>query len=163
MAKVTGQQLVNWFMRLRGKPYVFGTEQDGKPPDKITSEDCSEGTQNTADQNGVIPHLPDGARNQWRHCRDHGLEISLEDAYTTPGALLFRITPDGDHVAMVRGVKGRADKKRDGSPGAIDNKEHWLTIEARGKAWGVGCWEADRPGFMFAALIPGVDYGPEWE
>lgn len=153
--KPTGQQLVDWEMKLRGKPYIFGTEQDGKPVGKITAEDCSELQQNAAQQNGVHPPLPDGARYQQAHCREHGLEISLEDAYSTPGALLFMGDP-AHHVAMCQGVKGKADSHR------IDDKEHWLTIEARGKAFGVGCWEADR-GFDGAALIPGVDYGPDWE
>jgi len=152
----TGQQLVDWFMKLRGKPYKFGTEQDNKPVEAITAEDCSEGVQNCCDQNGVIPRMPDGAINQWSHCRKHGLSIPLEIAYAIPGALLFRLSSKGNHVAMCRGVKGRADSHQ------RDQKEHWLTIEARGSAFGVGCWEADRPGFAHAALIPGVNYSG-WE
>lgn len=155
MGRPTGQQLVDWEMKLRGHPYFFGTEQDGKPVNKIGPEDCSELQQNACDQNGVVPRLPDGARYQQAHCRAHGTEIRLEDAYSTPGALLFVGDP-AHHVAMVRGVKGKADSHR------INDEEHWLTIEARGRIFGVGCWEADR-GFTGAALIPGVDYGPEWE
>jgi hypothetical protein len=152
----TGQQLVDWFMQLRGKPYLLGTEQDGKSVDEIAKIDCSEGVQNCCDQNGVVPRMPDGARYQQAHCRNHSLEISLEDAYATPGALFFSGDP-AHHVAMSRGVKGKADSHR------RDDREHWLTIEARGKNYGVGCWEADRPSLDSAALIPGVYYGPEWE
>lgn len=158
----TGQELVDWLMQLRGKPYIFGTEQDGKPVDKIPAEDCSEALQNACDQLGVVPKMPDGARYQQVHCRQHGLEISLEDAWTTPGAIIFMGDP-AYHVAVTRGVRGRADKGLVKGYGPMDDKEHPLTIEARGKKWGIGCWEADRGGFnQEAFLAPGFDYGPDW-
>ena len=160
MGKPTGQQLVDWEMQLKGKPYIFGTEQDGKPVSKISAEDCSEMQQNACDQNSVTPRLPDGARYQLNHCREAGLEISLEDAYSTPGALLF-IGDPAHHVAMSRGVKEEVIRHnlRTGEKQNLGIK--WTTIEAKGRDWGVVVDSAER-GFDYACLIPGVKYGPEW-
>lgn len=163
MGKPMGQQLVDWCMKLRGKPYVFGTEQDGKPVDKITKEDCSEMIQNCCDQNGVVPKMPDGARFQLKHCRNHGLEIDLnEDAFSTPGVLLF-IGDPAHHVAMAKGVREKVIRHNLRTGKVTDMGVHWTTIEAKGKDWGVVVDISDWSRFDYAALIPGVDYGPEWE
>ncbi len=71
------------------------------------------------------------------------MEIEIEDAITTPGALLFRMSSSGNHVAISRG--------------------NGTTIEARGKAYGVGVFSAKGRPWTHAGLIPGVDYGEEWE
>jgi cell wall-associated NlpC family hydrolase len=135
----TGKKVVDLAMKQKGKPYRFGVEVKlGDPNPKAF--DCSELTQWVCHQLRVKPEFPDGSGAQYEHCKRHGLEISLEDAITTPGALLFHI---GKHVAISRG----------------DGK----TIEARGKDYGVGIFSATKGReFDAAGLIPGVDYGEEW-
>lgn len=135
---ITGQDIVELAMKQNGKPYIFGYEVRLDDPNP-KAFDCSELVEWVCRQLGVKPTMPDGSGNQYEHCKRHGLEISLEDAVTTPGALLFRI---GHHVAISRG----------------DGK----TIEARGKDYGVGVFSATRDGFDAAGLIPGVDY-PDWK
>ena len=132
------KQIIDWALRLKGLPYVFGTEQDGQ--DKPTAEDCSELVQNACDENKVRPQMPDGAINQFYHCRGHGLLISIEKAQETFGALVFRITPPNNHVVFSLG--------------------NGMTFEAKGRAWGVGSWplNIEGRGWTNAALIPGVDY-----
>lgn len=138
---VTGQQIVDKAMTQEGKPYIFGYEVDLDDPDP-KSLDCSELVEWVCHQLGVKPTMPDGAIYQYRHCDHQGDLIDLQDAYTTPGALLFRIGKS-NHVAISRG---------DGT-----------TIEARGKNYGVGVFSTGGGrGFTDAALIPGVDYGEDW-
>ena len=139
------KQVVEWALRLKGKPYVFGTEQDGRETPAITSEDCSELIQNACDMNKVRPQMPDGAINQFYHCKNHNTLISVEKAEKTFGALVFRITPPNNHVVFSLG--------------------NGMTFEAKGRAWGVGSWplNIEGRGWTNAALIPGVDYKQEGE
>ena len=113
-----------------GDRYVFGAEtrlNDSNPH----TFDCSELVQWAAHQAGVT--IPDGSANQLAHVRQHGTQISVEEALRTPGALLFR----PGHVAISLG-DGR-------------------TIEARGRNYGVGVFNA-RGRFTSAGLIPGMRY-----
>lgn len=134
---ITGKKVVTLAMTQKGDPYIFGFEVDLKDPNP-RAFDCSELTQWVCAQLGVVPVLPDGARNQFLHCQKYHTLITIEQAVKTVGALLFRISDDGDHVVISRG---------DGS-----------TIEAKGKDYGVGTWAATGRGFNHAALIPGVQY-----
>ena len=90
--------------------------------------------------------VPDGAVNQYQHCRLTANLIPVDRARTTRGALLF------SGPGFVGGKKGRD---------AIHHVGFSLgdgtTIEARGSAWGVGSWLIGNR-FTFAGLIPGVDY-----
>lgn len=129
------------------KPYVFGVENDRITDiNQAKAWDCSELVQTVCRLFGVTPSMPDGAINQWQHCRNHGTMIPVDQAKLTPGALLF-IGPGTDggrrgreaiwHVAISRG---------DGT-----------TIEAKSTKDGTGTWViGDR--FDWAALIPGVDH-----
>jgi cell wall-associated NlpC family hydrolase len=127
-----------------GDPYVWGSEaspDDANP----TAFDCSELAQWAAGRVGV--DLPDGSWLQYLQLKEQGAVIPVDQAVHTPGALLFRFEteptagggrPGEAHVAISLG---------DGN-----------TIEARGRAYGVGSWEAgDR--FTYAAVIPGVSGG----
>lgn len=140
----TGQKLVpikniiSWAQQLEGDDYVFGKENDGKTTDEIEAEDCSELVQNACDQNGVVPKMPDGAIYQYRHCKVRGTLITVTEGIKTYGALLFRIGDSGNHVAFSFG--------------------NGKTFEARGRAYGVGSWNAEGRPWTHAALIPGVDY-----
>jgi len=89
--------------------------------------------------------LPRRAIEQYLHLKQRGSTMSVEEALHTPGALLFRLSPQGrqgsptnEHVAISLG-DGR-------------------TIEARGKQYGVGSWSAENR-FTHAAAIPGVTGG----
>lgn len=134
---MTGQVIVTKAMTQKGKPYIFGYEVDLNDPNP-KAFDCSELTQWVCHQCGVKPEMPDGAIYQMRHCRNHGTLIGINKAIDTAGALLFRITPNGNHVVISRG--------------------NGTTIEARGKDYGVGCWNIKGRGWTHAALIPGVEY-----
>lgn len=114
-----------------GKPYVYGAEASANN-DNPRALDCSELVEWAAARSGA--HMPDGSANQLAHCRRHGTEISVDQALRTPGALLFR----PGHVAISLG-DGR-------------------TIEAKGRAYGVGVFNA-RGRFTAAALVPGMQYG----
>lgn len=75
--------------------------------------------------------MPDGSANQRAYVQQKGTQMSVADAIRTPGALLFR----PGHVAISLG-DGR-------------------TIEARGRAYGVGIFNAQGR-FTSAGMIPGM-------
>jgi spore coat assembly protein SafA len=113
-----------------GDRYVYGAETRLDDPDPDTF-DCSELVQWAAAQVGV--RFADGSKWQLAAIRQAGREISVEEAIRTPGALLFR----PGHVAISLG-DGR-------------------TIEARGRAYGVGIFSAYGR-FTTGGLIPGMEY-----
>jgi cell wall-associated NlpC family hydrolase len=115
-----------------GDSYVFGAET---APENADPEafDCSELVQWAAQRAGV--EVPDGALWQYLHLEEQGATISVEQAMSTPGALLFSFPA---HVAISLG-DGR-------------------TIEARGSQYGVGSWPAEGR-FEYAAVIPGLSGG----
>ena len=125
-----------------GDRYVFGASTSPSDPNPTTF-DCSELVKWAAARQGV--ELPDGSWNQYLNAKQAGLELSVEQALQTRGALLFRFESDpaaggrprGAHVAISLG-DGR-------------------TIEARGRRWGVGTWSAEGR-FTHAALAPGLSY-----
>lgn len=132
----TNADLVAAAMKYQGLPYVMGAEGDldaGFQP--VWALDCSELVQVACADLEVT--VPDGHWNQWQHC----LLISVDAAINTAGALLF--VYDGTtagHVAISRG---------DGT-----------TIEARGRAWGVGVFDARNRTWTHGGLIPELDYQP---
>jgi hypothetical protein len=135
----TGQQLVQLLNTQAGDRYVFGAEASPRDPNPYRF-DCSELVEWGCARLGVNPRVPDGAYNQWKHCRP----IPVAQAAGIPGALLFIGDGTGSgrnaitHVAPSRG--------------------NGTTIEARGAKYGVGSWPiAGRP-FRYAGLIPGIDY-----
>lgn len=134
---VTGKKVVQKAMSQAGDPYIFGYEVDLKDVDP-EAFDCSELVEWTCAQLGVEPRMPDGAAAQADHCGRNGTKITIQEAVKTPGALLFRLYPSGNHVVISRG---------DGS-----------TIEAKGKDYGVGVFSTAGRGWNYAARIPGVTY-----
>lgn len=127
-----------------GKPYIFGAEAKASDPNP-KAFDCSELVEWSCARAGVIPRVPDGAFYQWQHTRQNGRSLPVNEALRTRGALLFV----GDGVGT----------GRDAITHVAWSLGDRTTIEARGRAWGVGTWpSADR--FDFAGLIPGVDYSP---
>jgi len=113
-----------------GDRYVYGAETRLDDPNPSVF-DCSELVQWAAAQVGI--NFADGSSNQLGAVRRAGLEISVEQAMRTPGALLFK----PGHVAISLG-DGR-------------------TIEAKGSAYGVGIFNAAGR-FTTGGLIPGMQY-----
>lgn len=119
-------------------PYRWGAKAASTVVDP-TALDCSGLTAWAAGRCGA--HLPDGARQQWQFCRAQHMTITIDEAYRTLGALLFRIdllTGD-DHVVISMG-----DGKR--------------TIEAMGRKYGVVDGNVLGRGWTAAALVPGISY-----
>ncbi len=124
-----------------GKPYRFGAEaspNDPNPP----AFDCSELVQWAAARNGV--NLVDGAAHQYLAAKQAGEVVPVDVAIRTPGALLFSFSsepvpgqgePPHAHVAISLG-DGR-------------------TIEAKGRAYGVGVFSAANR-FTYGAIVPGL-------
>lgn len=138
------EDVLLWAVAQKGKPYIFGAEARASDPNP-RAFDCSELVQWACDRAGVTPAVPDGAYNQWRASKDHGLLMPVADAIRTRGACGWV----GDGTGSGRG--------------AITHVVFFLgdgtTVEARGHAWGVGTWPAAKR-FDFAGLLPGIDYSP---
>lgn len=143
--RIVGQDLVDKALTQKGDPYVYGkeVELDDADPDAF---DCSELVEWVCAQLNVRPFMPDGTIYQIRHCRNHDNEAYIDDAITTPGALLFYFSdnpfeggrPSGAHVAISQG--------------------NGKTIEARGRRYGVNEFDAYNRGWTHAGLVPGVAY-----
>ncbi|QRN97395.1 peptidoglycan-binding protein [Archangium violaceum] len=127
----TAEAFVQMALSQAGDRYVFGAEVrlDDPNPEEF---DCSELVQWAAHQVGVS--IPDGTMNQLPHIQRAGKEISVERAFRTRGALLFR----PGHVAISLG-DGR-------------------TIEAKGSQYGVGVFSAHGRKWTTGGLIPGLMY-----
>lgn len=125
----------------KGDQYIYGAVAGLNDPDP-KAFDCSMLVEWSAHQAGV--DLPRNAWQQYRYLHQHGMVIPVDQAIHTPGALLFSFDTDpngGDapghqHVAISLG----------------DGK----TIEARGRAYGVGSFDATTQRFDYAAVIPGI-------
>lgn len=137
------EDVLLWAISERGATYVFGAEASIRD-DHVTKIDCSELVEWSCGKAGVDPAMPDGSYNQYAHCQRHNTVLSVTRALHTRGALMFITESNGviGHVVFSFG---------DGT-----------TMEAKGKAYGVGTFSAYRsdgqPRFDKAGLIPGVDY-----
>lgn len=128
-------------LRQAGDPYVWGAHTSPSDDDP-GAFDCSELVRWAAARAGV--RVPDGSWLQYLDLKEQGALVPVEQALRTPGALLFSFSseprpgggrPSEAHVAISLG-DGR-------------------TIEARGREYGVGVFEAgDR--FEYGAVIPGL-------
>jgi cell wall-associated NlpC family hydrolase len=142
---VAGSQTLSEFVSTalaqNGDQYIWGAHTSPNDPNPAAF-DCSELTKWAAARVGVT--IPDGAVAQYLQIKEQGTLMSVEEALRTPGALLFRYNheptgpgdiPSDSHVAISLG-DGR-------------------TIEARGRKYGVGIFDAkDR--FNYAGMIPAM-------
>ena len=140
------EQFLQAALSQRGDPYVFGAPTarvSDADPDQF---DCSELTRWAAGRAGV--DLPDGSWLQYLALEQQGAVVPVEEAIRTPGALLFSFSsdprvgggrPTQAHVAISLGTGE--------------------TIEARGRAYGVGQFGAANR-FTYAAVIPGLGEAP---
>jgi cell wall-associated NlpC family hydrolase len=119
-----------------GDRYVYGAEVSHSDPNpKLHHKplDCSEFTEWDLNRLGI--KMPDGSANQYTYCKRYGKVVSVAQAIKTQGALLYH----PGHIAISLG---------NGS-----------TIEAKGKAYGVGKFSASGRGWTAGLLIPHVVYG----
>lgn len=113
----------------RGGRYIFGA----KGP---VNFDCSGFTHEVGRLCGSkIGH---GSKNQRDICSRAGLEITVDRAMRTPGALLFRMTGFPTHVAISLG---------NGS-----------TIEAKGAKYGIGVFSGQGRRWTSGGYFPGISY-----
>lgn len=143
----TNKEFVKLALDQSGDEYIFGVEVSPANPNP-TAFDCSELVQWCCDRLSVNPRMVDGSWYQARHCKQYGLLVSIDKAIKTAGALLFKFSsspweggrPNNAHVAISLG-------------------DGW-TIEARGRAYGVGTWSAaqGQRGWTHAGLVPGLKY-----
>jgi cell wall-associated NlpC family hydrolase len=136
-------EFVSLLVSQDGDKYVFGHEVS--PDDANPSVfDCSELVEWGCARLKIKPKVPDGSWRQFRHCKKEGTDVAVERAILTSGALLFRFKgdpetggrPEQAHVAVSLG--------------------NGMTIEARGKAYGVGIFSAEGRGWTHAGLVPGL-------
>lgn len=137
----TPQGVVAWALTQKGDPYILGAEASPNNPNP-PAFDCSELVEWACARAGLT--FVDGAYNQFSACKRAGKLISIGEALFTPGALLFVAKcgacggGGGNHVAISQG--------------------NGKTIEARGRAYGVGEFPANRKTWTHAGLIPGLNY-----
>jgi cell wall-associated NlpC family hydrolase len=133
------QEIAALALTQAGDSYVFGAKEPPSDPNPRAQGhpfDCSGLVAWVTGRLGVA--LNGGSWQQLATCRKAGLVIPIAQAISTRGALLFR-GPNGDeHVVISLG--------------------NGFTIEARGRAYGVGSWPTANRGWTFAARIPGVIY-----
>ena len=140
------QQFLATALAQRGKPYVYAATARLDDPDP-KAFDCSELTKWAAARVGTT--IPDGATAQYLYCRDKGTTMPVEQALRTPGALLFHFGHE---------PRDLGDIPADGHV-AISMGDGVHTIEARGRKYGTGVFEAtgNRAGFFNrAGMIPGM-------
>lgn len=124
-----------------GGRYVYGAEVSPTDPDPVghgMAFDCSELVQWAADISGG--YMPDGTSGQLAWCKKNNTLIDVFDAFHIRGAVVGIETSGEQHIVISRG----------------DN----TTIEARGAAYGVVEYTLKNRPWNWAALIPGMTYGP---
>jgi hypothetical protein len=124
-----------------GDEYVFGAQaadQGHVLSDDPDAFDCQELVEWSAAKLGI--EAKDASYMQYDELERTNHTMSVEDALKTPGALLFSTGANGKvhHVAI-----------------SIGDGVH--TIEAKGRAYGVGEFEAGNR-FDKAGMLPGLDY-----
>jgi cell wall-associated NlpC family hydrolase len=135
----TAEQLLDMALHQVNDRYVLGTNADEQNPDE-DEFDCAELISWSCAQLGVT--FPDYSVSQIDACAKAGLEISVSEASSIRGALLFRAAGHNgsqyNHVALSLGSGND-------------------TIEAMGKNYGVAVGEIGNR-FTRAGYIPGITY-----
>jgi hypothetical protein len=146
--QVTGEMLLRQAEKHLGQKYVLGANVDLNDPNWIGPWDCAEMV--TYDVKQVTLKIygalnpesrdPEPWTGQWYNDMKAGrvIEIPLEQAFRTPGAILLVFNKNHQHIVFSDGL------------GA--------TVEAKGKAYGVVRSEARGRGFKHGILLPGVVY-----
>lgn len=127
----TASAFVALCQKQAGDIYVFGAEASLSDPDP-DAFDCSELIEWALARLGIA--FVDGSVNQIARAKP----ISVPEAIRTRGALLFR-PGSPNHIAVSLG--------------------NGKTIEARGRKYGVGNFDANTKRFTRGGLVPGLQYG----
>jgi N-acetylmuramoyl-L-alanine amidase len=146
--KPTGQDLLKEAENNLNDEYVYGADVPLEQGDNYSGPtDCAEfATETVHEVTGEIygalyPHSknPDPWTGEWYAQMRAGevIQIPVEQAIRTPGALLLRRNKYGGHIAFSDGKGG--------------------TVEAMGADYGV-CRGRARDRFQWGIMIPGVDY-----
>jgi hypothetical protein len=141
----TGQvnQMLDKVLAQVGDKYIFGTEVDVNDPDP-DAWDAGELTKWAAYQAGA--EIPGSSYEQYLDLKAKGLQIPVEQAKTTPGALLFHFSTE-PQPGGGRPTEARAAISLGGG----------RAVEAKSETEGVIIEDAGDE-FEYAALLPGVDY-----
>jgi len=143
----TGEMILAQAETHLGQRYVLGARADLNDPNYAGPWDCAEMI--TFDVKMVTGKIygaltpetnPDPWTGAWYADMKAGkvIEIPLEQAMQTPGAILLRFDKQVQHIVFV----GR----------------NRTTVEARGAAYGVCRHVVDGRGFQYGILIPNVEY-----
>ena len=146
---ITGADLLKEAERRLGDEYKFGADVPLKQGDDYHGEtDCAEmATEVVHEVTGRVygalnPRSadPDPWTGAWYADMVAGnvIQVTVDRAMRTPGALLLRRSKDGGHI-------GFSDSKGG-------------TVEAMGEKWGVVRGRAAGRGFQWGIFIPGVCY-----
>lgn len=146
---ITGKDLLKEAEKHLGEEYVFGADVplvqgDGYHGETDCAEMCSEVVHEVTGRiyGALAPNSsnPDPWTGQWLADMQSGkvIQVSLERAIRTPGALLLRRNKSGGHIAFSDGKGG--------------------TVEAMGANYGVVRGRAAGRGFQWGIFIPNVCY-----
>lgn len=147
--QITGDMLLKEAEKRLGNQYVLGADVPLVQGDNYRGPtDCAEMvTEVVQEVTGKIygalqPEAsnPEPWTGQWYADMKAGkvIEIPLEQAKRTPGAILLRFDKQVQHIVFVGHDR--------------------TTVEARGKDYGVVRYTVDGRGFQYGILIPGVKY-----
>jgi N-acetylmuramoyl-L-alanine amidase len=145
----TGQDLLHEAEKHLGDPYRLGADVPLVQGDDYHGEtDCAEVTTEVVQEvtgkiyGALNPHSdnPDPWTGEWYAQLMAGtlIQVTVDRAMRTPGALLLRRNGSGGHIVFSDGKGG--------------------TVEAMGAQWGVVRGHAAGRGFQWGIYIPGVCY-----
>ena len=149
-AVTAASELVGKALSQRGKRYDEAPTARLDDPDPV-SFDCSLLVQWACAQIGLDPSMPRTSWLQLQHCIDGGTLLSLGEAESTTGALLFTNRDANGNVA-----DPAAGRPRHGHVAISLGDGH--TIEAMGTQWGVDTQTLTNRSFSHGALVPGLTY-----
>jgi len=146
--QITGEMLLQQAEKHLGQKYILGANVDLNDPNWTGPWDCAEMvTYDAKWVTGVIygalqPNSadPEPWTGQWYNDMKAGrvIQVPLEQAIRTPGAILLRYDKQYQHIVFSDGLEG--------------------TVEARGAAYGVVRHNAYGRGFQYGIFIPGIVY-----
>jgi hypothetical protein len=145
----TGQDLLNEAVKRLGDEYELGADVPLEQGDNYHGEtDCAEIATEVVQEVigrifGALEPLsknPDPWTGAWYADMVAGkvIQVTVDRAMRTPGALLLRRSKTGGHIAFSDGKGG--------------------TVEAKGEKWGVVRDRAAGRGFQWGIFIPGICY-----
>jgi peptidoglycan hydrolase-like protein with peptidoglycan-binding domain len=141
MSEPTAEALVKLAETQAGGRYLYGGKASPSDPDPKEHGhplDCS-GLVSWAAERLGDRQISGSAQMIHDYCEAHGTMISVAKAEVTVGAVMFLLEGGSiGHIVISRGNR--------------------TTIEAKGRAWGIGEWPDSESPWHDAALLPGINY-----